>query len=115
MPTNASSTSTTTPVTKPVAVPAKKPAPAPAKPTVQVVTIQNKAFAPLVLVVKAGDTVEWINKDTVPHTTITDGALVWDSGTIYPGGSWKRVFNAPGGYNYSDGIYPDMHAEIIVR
>lgn len=79
------------------------------------VTISNMAFGPQVLAVAAGDTVVWVNKDTVPHTTKAENGLLWDSGTIRPGGSYSRVFKAPGSYTYSCGIHPTMHGTIIVR
>jgi plastocyanin len=79
------------------------------------VTIMGMQFSPLVLAINAGDTVVWINKDVVPHTTKADLGLLWDSGTILPGSSFSHVFRAPGSYTYSCGIHPTMHGTIIVR
>ncbi len=53
----------------------KKPA-APVHATATV-TMTGMQFSPLVLAIKAGDTVIWLNKDTAPHTTKSDGALLW--------------------------------------
>lgn len=104
-----------TPVAKPV--PKPTPAPAPSKPTPKTitVTITNMKFSPQVIAANVGDMIVWVNKDTAPHTTTSDGTLLWDSGTIRPGGSYKRVFAATGSYNYHCGIHPSMHGTVIVR
>ncbi len=102
------------PTPKPVAKPAPKPAPAPAHQTATV-RIVGHAFSPQVIAVNAGDTVVWVNDDSVPHTTHSDGALLWDSGTITPGHSYSHVFNAVGTYPYSCGIHPDMHGTVVVH
>jgi plastocyanin len=78
------------------------------------VTIKSGAFMPQVVSVKAGGTVVWTNKDTIPHTTRSDGSLLWDSGTLQPGASYKHVFKATGSYNYSCAIHPEMKGTVYV-
>lgn len=78
------------------------------------VTIKNGAFNPQVVSVKAGGTVVWVNKDTTPHTTRSDGSLLWDSGTLQPGASYKRVFKATGSYNYSCAVHPTSKGTVYV-
>lgn len=99
-----------TPTPKPKAPPVVKPT----TKTV-VVTVTNDKFSPQVIAVNAGDTIMWVNKDTLPHTAKSDGALIWDSGTIRPGGTFKRVFSQPGSYSYSCGIHPHMKGTVIVK
>ncbi|RSO04669.1 copper-binding protein, partial [Streptomyces sp. WAC 06725] len=42
------------------------------------------------LVVKVGETVQWTNHDTAPHTvTTTKGPKKFDSGTLEKGDSWS--------------------------
>lgn len=111
---------TTTPAVKPTAVPVKptitKPIPKPIPgPTVYTVLIQNLTFVPQVIAVKAGDAVLWVNKDSVNHTTASDGALIWDSGNIAPGQSYKRVFSSVGTYNYHCGVHGSMKGTVVVR
>lgn len=127
-----------TPVAPPPAVPVvqpttttQQPAPAP-KPTTkpkattpttttttvaktQAITISGFAFSPQILAVTTGDTVVWTNKDASPHTTVSDNALIWDSGTLSKDGSFKRVFSSPGTYTYHCGVHPSMTGTIIVR
>lgn len=78
------------------------------------VTIKNGAFVPQVVSVKAGGTVVWVNKDTVPHTTRSDGSLLWDSGTLQPGASYRRVFKATGSYSYSCAVHPTSKGTVYV-
>jgi plastocyanin len=112
---------TTAPAVKPASSPAKttttkKPATKPAPgPTVYTVLMQNMMYVPQVIAVKAGDAVLWVNKDTVNHTTVSDGALIWDSGNIAPGQSYKRVFSSVGTYNYHCGVHGSMKGTVVVR
>ncbi len=91
-----------------------KPTPAPAHAT-SVVSIKDFQFSPLVLAIKAGDTVVWKNTDSVVHQSKSDGAILWDSGAIQPGKSYSHVFPAPGSYTYACPVHPNMKATIIVR
>ncbi len=76
-------------------------------------TGQN-AFAPSSLTVSPGTHVVWKNGDTSPHTTTCDptkaqnaaevalpaGTPAWDSGILYTGETYARVFTTPGTYIY---------------
>jgi plastocyanin len=98
-------------------VPIKPKTPKPTTPVTKtvVVTITNSKYSPQIVAVNAGDTVMWINKDTSPHTAKSDGSLLWDSGTIRPGGTFKRVFSQPGSYKYSCGISPYLKGTVVVH
>ena len=86
----------------------------PAHSTYTVIMVKN-AFSPQVLAIKDGDTVVWKNNDTVSHTTASDGSLLWDSGNVAPGQSYRRVFASFGTYNYHSGSPNGMNGTIIVR
>ncbi len=73
------------------------------KPTTHTVSITASAFSPQVIAGNAGDTIRWVNNDTKPHTTASDGSLLWDSGSLQPGAAYSRVFKAAGSYPYHDG------------
>jgi plastocyanin len=71
-------------------------------------------YAPKRLVIPAGTTVEWTNRDEVVHTvSANDGS--WDSGAIRPGASWRATFSAPGIYPYHCGPHPFMQGVVEVR
>jgi plastocyanin len=91
----------------------KKPAPAPVGPEV---TIEDSAFAPQTMAIKAGDTVIWKNKSTKSHTvTSSGGFLLLNSGNIAPGKTFSHTFDSPGSYTYHCGIHEGMTGTIIVR
>ena len=68
------------------------------------VDIVNFAFNPDSLSIDMGDTVLWINKGTVIHTTTSGANGVpdghWDSGNMAPNDSFKHVFDTTGTYPY---------------
>lgn len=105
----------------PVAPAALPPAPTlvPAPPPGQVNIDTNAAgnppglFNPPVLQAKVGNTITFINNDTVAHTaTAENGAFNTD--VLNPGQSktWKAV--KPGRYLYSCFLHPEMHGEIDI-
>jgi plastocyanin len=103
--------------TKPTTTPTYKPkttVPVPPKAATATVIMQNFKFSPQIIAIKTGDTVVWVNKDSVPHTSQSDGVLLWGSGTIQPGASFRHVFNSPGSYNYSCTIHPTMKGTVVV-
>jgi plastocyanin len=78
-------------------------------------TIQNFAFAPATITIKAGQTIMWTNKDTAPHTvTSTTGAF--DSGQITAsGGTFSMKFSTAGTFIYHCTVHPMMaNATIVV-
>ena len=78
------------------------------------VVIQGFRFQPDSLVVAAGDTVEWSNRDILPHTsTAADSA--WDSGVLAVGASWSTVLGVPGSHAYVCRLHPTMKARVQVR
>ena len=76
--------------------------------------MQANAFSPQTIAINEGDTIEWVNKDTVSHTVASDGALLWDSGNLAPGKTYKRTFKA-GTYTYHCGSHPSMKGTVIVK
>jgi len=61
-------------------------------------------FQPESLNVYAGETVTWVNKGKLPHTTTsgTDGKPdgLWDTKHLARGESFSYVFSQPGTYHY---------------
>jgi plastocyanin len=78
------------------------------------VVIENFAFKPQTLHVKAGDTVRWENKDIVDHTaTAKDGAF--DSKDIQSGASWTWKAGKTGQHPYICTVHPFMTGVIDVE
>jgi len=80
--------------------------------TGNMVTIQNFAFSPATLTIKAGTTVTWTNNDSATHTIKSNA---FNSGNLTTGDKFQFTFSNPGTYAYSCGIHPSMQGTIIVQ
>jgi plastocyanin len=93
---------------------------APARPTVQVVVPGEDRFAPFAVTIRAGQSVEWINRDTDDHTVVSDDAFNTDghrkTDHLLPGtdsnqgrpGRFTLRFEKPGTFVY----YCRFHAHL---
>ena len=79
------------------------------------VIIQNFAFSPNNLTVKAGTTVTWINKDSTAHTVTSDSGAFTSSGNLNTGTNYTFTFTKAGTYPYHCSIHPSMTGQIIVQ
>jgi amicyanin len=81
------------------------------------VTINNFAFSPDNITVKAGATVTWTNDDNVPHQIVADAADQTDfkSDVLYTGQAYSYTFNKAGKFGYHCQIHPSMKATVIVQ
>jgi plastocyanin len=90
------------------------------------VAIANYAFTPQTLTVKAGTTVTWTNKDSVPHNVISATNMstsatttsAFASGNFNQRQTFTFTFSKPGAYYYECSIHaamPAMHGKIIVQ
>ena len=78
------------------------------------VPIQQYAFLPSELSVRAGSTVTWSNEDEAVHT-VTAVDKSWDSGRIPIGGTFSQAFGAPGSYEFACSVHAAMKGTIIVQ
>jgi amicyanin len=79
------------------------------------VSIQNMAFNPPTITVKAGAIVRWVNSDAVPHTVkFPKSSHITSSDPLSSGQSFSVKFDDPGTYPYSCAIHPDMLGTVIV-
>jgi plastocyanin len=87
-----------------------------AKPTPNAhkVLIENIKFSPAEIEVNIGDTIVWKNEDLVPHTVTAEDAS-FNSKTIEPGKTWKRVFQKAGRITYKCLFHPSMKAQISIK
>ena len=78
------------------------------------VAIDGTAFQPATLIVKAGDSVVWVNKDPFPHTA-TSPAGGFDSKEIGAGKSWQLKTTKAGVFPYTCLFHPTMKATLKVE
>ena len=64
--------------------------------------------------IRTGDTVEWLNKDIVDHTSTEKKTMLWNV-SIAPGKSAKVVMKKAGTFDYYCRYHPNMVARIVVR
>lgn len=79
-----------------------------------IVTIENLAFSPSTITVKAGSTVTWINNDPMSHT-ITGDTSGPKSSALSNKQSYSYTFKTPGTYSYHCSIHPSMKGTVIVQ
>ena len=79
-----------------------------------IITIQNFAFSPSVLEIKAGQKVTWKQNDSAPHSIVSSDNL-FTSSVLDKGGEFSFTFNGVGEYGYHCGIHPSMTGKIIVK
>jgi plastocyanin len=87
-------------------------------PNLLTVTIKNGVFSPNPVTVTVGQTVNWLNSDTIAHTATDPG--VFDIGSIAPTSAHSDngdgvTFNTAGTYNYHCTLHANETATVIVR
>ena len=93
------------------AVAAAFPAASAADPEVQ---IDQFAFAPQRVTVKAGTTVTWINDDDIPHT-VASSSKSFKSKPLDTKDKFSFTFTTPGTYEYFCSLHPHMTGAIVVE
>ena len=81
------------------------------------VTIRNGVYSPNPVMVRVGQSLNWLNSDAVAHTATDPG--VFDIGSIAPGSAHSTngdgvMFNTVGTYNYHCTLHANETATIIV-
>jgi plastocyanin len=89
-------------------------APAAAPVATSDITIDNFAFGPAAITVKAGTTVTWTNKDEEPHAVVA--SLDGIRSQVLAGNAltYSHVFRTAGTYPYNCSIHPFMHGTVVV-
>ena len=78
------------------------------------VAIQNMAYNPTTITVKAGTTVKWTNFDQTTHDATSETG-VFGSGNLTNGQSYSYRFNQTGTYPYYCVSHPFMKATVVVE
>jgi plastocyanin len=76
----------------------------------------NPAYEPDPLTVNAGDGVQWLNEDNVPHTVTSREEGLFDSGLVNAGDTWllNTVNLSPAEYLYYCFVHPHMEGTLVV-
>lgn len=85
---------------------------------IQIVGIEgNKSFNPNPVVGRSGQTILWVNGDTISHTVTSNShenglskysRMLFDSTAILPGHFYSKVFDLPGTYLYYCFYHPSI-------
>jgi len=86
-----------------------------AKPGREVLTMKSKAFAPHVLAIGIGTTVDFPNEDPILHNVFSVSGEGFDLGLYKRPKSGSRTFDKPGVYTVYCNIHPQMSATVVVR
>jgi len=78
------------------------------------VTIQNFAYSPATITVKAGDSITWTNQDSVGHSATADDNS-FDTGVLPQGQSKSITFSKAGTYTYHCSVHPTMKGTVVVQ
>jgi plastocyanin len=78
------------------------------------IKIDNFSFGPQTVTVPVGATVTWINRDDIPHTSVsTDG--VFKSKVMDTDEKFSYTFTKVGTYPYYCTIHPKMTGTVVVK
>ncbi|HEX2330883.1 MAG TPA: cupredoxin family copper-binding protein [Candidatus Angelobacter sp.] len=94
--------------------PASSPVEPASSPTVTEVKIDNFSFNPPTLKVKAGTTVQWTNRDDLPHNVVAE-EKAFRSKAMDTDEQFSFTFDKPGTYAYFCGLHPKMKGTITVE
>ncbi len=78
------------------------------------VKIDNFSFGPATLMVAAGTTVTWTNRDDIPHTVVSDDKA-FKSKVLDTDEKFSFTFTKPGTYAYFCSIHPKMTGKVVVQ
>ncbi|MHC1760108.1 MAG: cupredoxin family copper-binding protein [Negativicutes bacterium] len=76
------------------------------------VLIQDYMFQPAEITIRKGETVTWINQDSVRHTAT---GKYFDSGLLSKGQSFAQTFNEAGTFDYICTPHPNMKGRVLVQ
>jgi plastocyanin len=78
------------------------------------VSMDGTTFQPAEVTVRAGDVVEWINRDPFPHNVSADAAAI-HSGDLDADGKWRYRAVTPGTFHYVCTLHPGMAGVLHVQ
>jgi plastocyanin len=79
------------------------------------VSMENIKFNPQNVTIDAGDTVTWVNDDSVGHDVTADDFKSGDPGAMQNGDTFEHTFDAAGTFDYVCTVHPGMEGTVTVR
>jgi len=79
------------------------------------VEIKDFKFVSNKITIKQGETITWINKDSMVHTVTSDSGSELDSLSLSQGQTYSYTFNSVGTFDYHCTFHSSMKAKIIVE
>ena len=79
------------------------------------VSMEEIKFNPGDVAVKSGDTVTWVNDDSVPHDVTGDDFSSGDPGGMQNGDTFEHTFDAAGTFDYVCTVHPGMKGSVKVE
>jgi plastocyanin len=79
------------------------------------VKIDNFTFAPVALTIPVGTTVQWVNRDDIPHTVVSDDKSTIKSKPLDTDDQFSYTFTKAGTYSYFCSIHPKMTGKVVVQ
>ena len=81
-------------------------------------SLTDALFQPNPVQVSIGDTVQWVNRDSILHTVTSSQNVTageqFDSGVIAPNSPFEQTFTEAGEYPYSCVLHPNQGGTVIV-
>ena len=87
----------------------------PASPRTHRVAIKDFAFVPASLTIIPGDTVVWMNEDSVSHTVTSNSGKELTSSLFGKGETYEHTFTTAGTFSYHCIHHRTMRGTIVVR
>ena len=79
------------------------------------VSMKDIKFAPDSITVNAGDTVTWVNDDSVGHDVTGDNFKSGDAGAMQMGDTYEHAFKKAGTFDYVCTVHPGMEGSVTFK
>lgn len=75
-------------------------------------------YAPATLTIRLGTQITWTNNDAIAHTVTSETPGLFDSGALFPGHTYTRIFSEGGPatttIRYRDTLHPEVRGTILI-
>jgi len=80
-----------------------------------IIKILNTGFYPKEIIIKKGETINWINEDNAPHTVTSDSGIELGSGILLNKENYSNKFDFDGTYEYYCNFHKELKGKVIVE